>query len=444
LWICGIKIQAYRQGHRLPWGARIDPLVPAGLLLLLYGGIQVWNAGRVPEFDTDLQRWIYSAPPYPNLPSSYNRGEAFRFMQWFWTAWVLAVATRFLMRNGNREYLRRSMIALCLNAGILSFFGVFKYLIAPGRMFLTHQVNHRFFASFPYVNHAAAFFVMMAGVAAGFLLKLALSGKYKPKYAGMQMVLFTALTFLSVVGANFAFSRAGIILAWGLTASGAVYGLIKSWRTLKPAARVNMAAATFAAVAIFYFFISGFGSDGIRSRFSITQTPTPTRLLIPQLATVNLDLTVRPLLWRAGWDVFKSFWLYGTGGWGFRYELALHVSPEEWANMVKRSGRANVHNDPIQFLSEFGVVGTAILLLGLGILIWPLLSRRKWRDPCVCMTAIGLGMVYIFSIVDLPYRCPAILWTWTVLLAWLPAAPTHHKDQQSARSSWHDGAAMPK
>ncbi len=420
LCVCGLKIHAHCKGYRRPFFSSIDPLVPIGLLLLLYGGIQVWNAGRLPYFDVGLQQWVYAPAPYPRLPSSYNRGEAFRFMQWFWVAWGLAITTRFLSRNGHRAYLRRSMIALTINAGLLSLFGLFTFFITPGRMFGLQRVGQRFFASFPYVNHAAAFFVMMAAVAAGLLLQITLTRPPRDKHDGRWILLFTLLTFLCVVGANFAFSRAGIILAWGLTACGAIYGLFKSWRILKPAARLNMAAATFAAVAVFYFFISGFGSDHIRRRFTVRSAPT--LQMIPQLAGINLDLTVRPRLWQAGWEVFKSHRVYGTGGWGFRYALAMHISPDEWSTIVERSGRANVHNDPIQFLSEFGIVGSTILILGLGILLWPLLSRKTWRDTCTCLVGIGLLLVYIFSLVDLPFRCPAVLWTWTVLLAWLPVA----------------------
>jgi hypothetical protein len=226
--------------------------------------------------------------------------------------------------------------------------------------------------------------------------------------------------FLCVVGANFSLSRAGIILAWAVAAMGAIYGLIRCWHLLKPAGRANMAVATFASITVFYFFISGFGSQQIQQQFKVTKQPV--WQLLPQLTSINLDLQIRPRLWKAGWDVFKSHWLYGTGGWGFVETMALHVPKEEWKTVVKPSGRVNVHNDPIQFLSEFGVVGNAILIIGLAILIWPIFKQHMLRSSLGFMLALGLALVYIFSLVDLPYRCPAVLWTWTALLAWFPSA----------------------
>jgi hypothetical protein len=38
------------------------------------------------------------------------------------------------------------------------------------------------------------------------------------------------------------------------------------------------------------------------------------------------------------------------------------------------------------------------------------------------MGVIGLSLVLIFSLIDLPFRCPAILCTWMVVLAALPKA----------------------
>ncbi len=415
----------------------IDPLLPIGILFMLYLGIQAWNAGRPAYFDVGELTWLYPPPPRPHLPSAYNAGEAFRFMQWFWVAWILALTIRFLQRHGNPDYTRIGIIAVLINASLLVCMGLFTFFIIPGKMFGLEPVTHRFFASFPYVNHAAAYFVMMAALAGGFLLHQVCKRQNKAKTTRHQILLFMILTFLCVIGANFAFSRAGIILAWGLIATGALYGLFKCWYLLKPAAKVNMTAATMATIAILYFFVSGFGSDHIRQRFTI-RTP-PTRQMIPQLAKVNLDLTVRPRLWQGGWDVFKSHWLYGTGGWGFRYAFAMHVPPEEWDHLVRRSGRANVHHDPIQFLSELGIVGSSILLAGIAILLWPLRSRHSWHSPIVCMTAMGLLLVYIFSLIDLPFRAPAILWAWTTLLAWLPSI---HSTRKSKHTHSHNPEKM--
>lgn len=403
---------------------KLDLLVPVGLLFLVYLAIQSWNAGRHLYFDVGYRVWTYSPPPHPLWPSAYARDVSFRVLQWFLVSWVLAIAVRFLHRNGNRKYLYRSILAIVANAIALVCLGIYKFLVTPTRMFGMVEVNHGFFSTFPYTNHAAAYFVMIAALAVGLLLQHIIANKRNHNDARQKtLTVFLIFSiFVCVVGANFSLSRAGIILAWSLTSLAAIYGLIRCWKILKPAGRVNMTAATIAAVAVFYFFISGFGSERIQQQFEVKKQPV--WQLVPQLTSVNLDLTVRPKLWKAGWEVFKSHWLYGTGGWGFRETMALHVPEEEWKTVVMGRGRINVHNDPIQFLSEFGLIGTAILLAGLSILVWPIARQNMLQSTLGFMLALGLSLVYIFSLVDLPYRCPAVLWTWVTLLAWFPSAHT--------------------
>ena len=409
----------FRQQDTAPSRSGFDSIFFIGFVFLAYAGIQAWNAGRSLYLDEEKLEWVYTLPPHPNLPSAFNQGEATRLMSWFFVAWVLTLTIRFLIRHGNPSYWKRSLFAIILNADMLVCFGLYTFFVTPGHMFGVVRVNHNFFSTFPYTNHAAAFFTMIAALAAGLLITEILT-RTAPSHTWhrLRLLFLSVSLFLCVVGANFSLSRAGIILAWGLTAITAIYMLRKTWRTLHPAARVNLSAASLAAVAIFYFFISGFGAEHIQNEFKVSKQPV--MQLIPPLASINLDLTVRPALWRAGWEVFRANWLYGTGGWGFRYAAATHVPREEWDRVIVGAGRANVHNDPIQFLSEFGVIGNAFLLIGLGILIYPVCNRNAFQHPMIFMMGLGLFLVYIFGLIDLPYRCPAIMWAWIVLLAWLP------------------------
>jgi O-antigen ligase len=101
--------------------------------------------------------------------------------------------------------------------------------------------------------------------------------------------------------------------------------------------------------------------------------------------------------------------------------LALYLPREEWT-YVQYPGRANVHCDIFQFLAEFGVVGFGLMLVAPLILIVSLFQKTNRRDPLWVMGFIGLSLVVIFSLIDLPFRCPAILCTWLVILAALPKA----------------------
>jgi len=137
------------------------------------------------------------------------------------------------------------------------------------------------------------------------------------------------------------------------------------------------------------------------------------------LDKVRLDLGDRPLLVTTAWSVWKDHSLFGVGGWGFRHLLSHYVPESKW-DWVRTPGRANVHCDPLQFLVEFGAVGFGLMAAALAVLVSPLLRKQSAHNALFLMPAIGLLLVVVFSLIDLPFRCPAILFTWVVVLAALP------------------------
>jgi O-antigen ligase len=100
------------------------------------------------------------------------------------------------------------------------------------------------------------------------------------------------------------------------------------------------------------------------------------------------------------------------------------MPPRKWEWGLQ--GAANAHNDPAQFLAEFGLVGfvaLAAILLGLGGELLRSAGRAakqgfSWRhDPLWVMGLAGLSITLAHSLIDLPFRCPAILYTWIVFAA---------------------------
>ena len=116
--------------------------------------------------------------------------------------------------------------------------------------------------------------------------------------------------------------------------------------------------------------------------------------------------------------------------------VASHVPEKYWPALETR-GWANVHVDLLQFLTEFGVVGLGLLLAALGVMVRDVLVPRCSRHDAFCAMAVaGLLLTVVSSFVDIPFRCPAILYTWVVLLAALPAiAKTRGLDGGTAEAS---------
>ncbi len=123
----------------------------------------------------------------------------------------------------------------------------------------------------------------------------------------------------------------------------------------------------------------------------------------------------REFMHRAAVDIWRDYPWFGAGGWGFRYFLATKLTPDEWYKVG--TGQANVHNDPLQFLAEFGSLGTALMLVVMASLAFPILRKKAWRQPQAIPLLAGLTMVMGHSLIDLPFRCPAILYAWLIGLA---------------------------
>jgi uncharacterized membrane protein YeiH len=68
-----------------------------------------------------------------------------------------------------------------------------------------------------------------------------------------------------------------------------------------------------------------------------------------------------------------------------------------------------------------------LLLAALGAMVRDVLAARSGRRDAFCaMATAGLLLTVVFSLVDIPFRCPAILYTWVALLSAMPlvGAPT--------------------
>jgi len=446
-----------------------------GLLFIGYLVLQWWNAGRTLYFDVGYQEWRYSPPPHPGWPSAFSRMEAAQMLYWFFPAWVLGLTVR--SPHVDKGLLMRLLRGLVYSAGVLALFGVVQFLTRTRLQYWLAPNEEGFFASFGYTNHAAAYFVLMGALAAGLLFReifrsnaftvdrdlrawsvhagLSLAPNAARLSASTQKIrigVLAASLLLCLVGANLSLSRAGVILAWALAAFIAMFGLIRGWKRLHAAARLNLAVATVAVLFVFYFAVAGFGSKDISREF--TAKKPLHHLLFPILDNINLSFAGRAELDEAAWRMWEDHKLLGIGGWGYRYMLALYIPKEKWNTVVLNSGKANVHCDVLQFLAEFGIVGFGLMLATglalIGSLLRPIRHSQKERsspvvtgvspvnaartggyqrreekemsrhDPLWIMSIIGLSLVLIFSLIDLPFRCPAILCTWIIILAALP------------------------
>ncbi len=412
-------------GGAASWRAATrDPVFYLGLLFLLLLVLQWANAGRMQYFDAGYRKWMYMPPRWRGWPSAFAAADARQMLAWFFPAWVLVLVLRSPWLN--RRELRSLLMWLAGSAGLLAAFGLVQYLSGTQAIFWRQPLSSHFFASFAYGNHAPAFFVLASALTAGLLYREVFDARHSPadtpsaarlRHPG-RVVFLVPVLVLCLLGAFLGFSRAGVILAGLLVAFVVGYGWLRSWRVLQPAARVNFAALSLAVAAVLFFAVASVGETGIRREFRrLALAPGAAPTLWEH---VDRELGRRPHFVWAALQIWREHPWVGTGGWGFKYLVAERVPQEFWPALERR-GWANVHCDPVQFLAEFGLVGSGLLLAAAGTLACGLCDRRRCRrDALWVMGVAGLGLVVLFSLVDLPFRSPAILYTWVVVLAVLP------------------------
>ena len=332
------------------------------------------------------------------------------------------------------------MFVAC-NAGALAVFGLVQFVSGTREIYWVQPLSGHFFASFAYGNHAGPYFVLVGGVALGLLFRELFDVRIAPADSTSAMRLrhpwrvavLLPVALLCGVGANMGFSRAGVILAAVLGLFSAGYLWKRAWPLLQPAGRLNLAALFFGLLGGFYFLVAGFGEHGIRNEFTLRSADPETMNSVWD--RLDLELGNRPRFALAAAKIWREHPWFGVGGWGYKYLVADHVPEKFWPALEKR-GWANVHVDLLQFLAEFGVVGTGLLLAALAALVRDVFALRRCRHDAFCvMGTAGLTLVVLFSFIDIPFRCPAILYTWIALLAALPVVGGGHLAAVPARSS---------
>jgi len=372
----------------------------AGFLVFL--GIQTLNSGRVGAPDFDTGGWTYSPPPLPGLPWAFTRSESYEMLQWFTPALTLFL----LLRHAGQAVSPR---VLCLWVGLNGFLNALLAFVHRGmgweNMYGIQKLGKDVYGSFGYPNHGAVFFILLFALALGLLLRelITEASDRDPGTLGFATV-WVVVFFLA---ANLSTSRAGILGSWLVMGLGLLTVALIAWPRIHPAQRLY---------GVLFFGLIGFGLLGAFWLFA-----EPIHLQELQNATRDLNLyqewNARLFQIKGAWLIWLDHPVYGVGGWGYRYLAWMHTPRELWSELNKL-GKANVHNDFLQFLCEFGLLGMTLLL---GAFLPTFLSllrgaKRKvhhpeslWANPLRICVFWGLAILILDAQLDIPFRSPAVL-----------------------------------
>lgn len=419
----GLQLRERRSGTRATVGKPLaivdwrDPVVWAGLALVLLLLLQWWNAGRILYFDTALQKWSYSAPRHPHLPSAITTQEARQMLDWFVPIEVILIILRSPTTSGRA--VRALWRVLLYNASVLVVFGMIQFATGTAHMYWCVPMRPHFFASFGYPNHAGSYFLMTECLAAAMLAyELGTPAGHLRRW---RIAVLSGCFLMSLLGATFALSRASIILSWALLPPILILLMRLSWPRLDPVRRVHLVVTALAVTVLAVLLTVGLGREAIRTEFKPEND---------QKTLLDRETSFRWFQIQTAIRVWQDHRLFGVGGWGYRYLMAHYLPPEQWHRVTE--GKANVHNDPLQFLAEFGLVGAGCMAFVVALLAWGAWRRLVGGPIWTFCPMIGIGLVALQSLIDLPFRSPAVLSLWTIILAGLSRAFPKHAHPQSS------------
>ncbi len=392
-----------------------DPYTWLGLTFMLFLAIQTWNSGRYLYFNPVAERWMHTATPFPSWPGSFNRSESMQMLYWFLPAWALGLAVRHA--PDSRTLARRALLFFVANGTVLALFGLIQHVTGSDVAYRFSEAGRGpFYASFGYRNHAVAYLLLVLAVALGYLAyRLRQRWFMAETRVALDVWLAATASLLVFIAIHPALSRAGIMLAWLLVLLFWAPILSRHLSLHSPSARLQVGIVIILGMGIALFWIAVFGGDALLRRMGGAP-----------LETFRTNIETRAWMWSAALHMWEDHKLWGVGGWGYRHLLPLYA---EGAGLleVHLPGKANTHNDALQFLAEFGIAGFGLLLGATAVLVARFVrnGRHAWGRPARMLFAItfgGLFFVGLHSLFDLPFRNAAVLQACVLLLTAVPAA----------------------
>ncbi len=413
----GTGMRLWRRRQRVRGG-----LLTLALLFLLLLVVQYLNAGRLLYLHALSGQWQFALPAVSWLTSAVTRTEAFEMLCWFVPAAGLMVAVREALHASER---RAVLWGVLINGTALGLFAGWLRLVEAPSLYGLFELDGEFIGPFTYDNHAATFFTMLEIVTVGLfartLQRYAATRGHRSQRDRLSSVVLGVMFAVALLAASMSFSRFGLLGSWGVAVASALWLMASLVPRLSSSARfsfwvVACGALLVGALAIWSFWEGALGREVCGMLSLDAQAAGEARWW--QVAAAFR------ILGRAPWC--------GVGGWGYGHFLRLDPVAAE---RDFQDGAANVHCDPVQFLCEFGIVG-ALLLGGItAVLVWQgvraLRARREeaWH-PVRMALLLACLLGWLHSLVDLPFRAPAVLLPWVVFLT-LAGVPLEDRNRRS-------------
>lgn len=373
---------------------------------LVYILIQGLNPAWV-QLHNDAGWWVEEIEAIAWLPSgaktSYDPMNAFRVLSSFGAAftlvWGLWVGVR-----------RRSSAIILLWALVLSGVGMAivailqKFSGADAVLWTVRSSNQNFWGTFFYRNEGVAYLTLIICACAALYFYHFNRAERRGLSGGPHLLLFVFVAVL-YTSIGLALSRGGILFGGVMTAC---FLMAVAARWLFSNSVRNSILLTLVIGALLggggYMLFQYVDIQDIEQRFGDIEETIQTA-----------DKDSRAITTKITWKMAQEeLWLgWGAGSWRYIFPMYQKSYPEIYYiryhprhGWLGRKVYHYAHNDIVQFLCEYGIVGCSFLGLAFGYWIWCLLFRASGNALSALMLLVGLTMAFGHAFVDFIFQSP--------------------------------------
>ncbi len=378
------------------------------------------------ELRGDERGWWVEAVEAPlgihwptSVASEYEPMNAWRVLQVFAAAFTLMWGLR-------AGITRRAPILLvlwtCLLSGVaMGFVAILQHFTGTDRvLWSVPSQNPNFWGSFFYRNQGTAYLNWMLVGCGVLYFHHARRSRDRYQSGGPHFLLFLCIGLLAA-SVGLALSRGGILFAAILTAAFLVGAVLQFLLASLTVGRSFSIALILAGLL---------GAGGWLAYQAVDWKAMEARFGDIEATIAEADRDARAISSRATWDMAQDRLLLGWGAGSFRYVFPMYQReyPEIFyqrhhpkRGWVGRKVYEYAHNDIVQFVAEYGIIGSGLILLTVLSLLLPGLHPSSLRTSgfAVGFMLLGTACAAAHAFFDFIFNSPAYWVAFIGLLAGL-------------------------
>jgi O-antigen ligase len=350
--------------------------------------------------------WLPTGMDTPmNGPRTWECMNAWRMILIYAAPWLTVCSL--WVGITRRVTLLALVSTIALSGTLLAVVGILERVTHPDKILWYFDPGRSvayFVASFPYKNHAGAYFNLVLAVSGALAFWHFTRSDRRPERAN-PAPLFALCAVLAGMIVLLSYSRAAtllmlVFLLVSLVGTGV-------WLARSETGAHNRAVIGLLAAVLLLFV----GGGGLVLNYSTSLER------IKKLSTTDRELSIDGRLQaeHATWDMAKDKLLTGWGAGSFRYYFPVYEQNYPGIYNAANSRWEYAHNDYLQILAELGLVGASIFVAGAVFWVLKLLRHEVYRRPHAMILVLGLLLLMVHAWADLLLYCPAVLLTWCVL-----------------------------